>query len=281
MKNEIKQIRKYISEGEIEKAITKLLFNYSHSVYSNNLFLLSSQFQTNTRRDELGIINPEKYDSIQNRIAYELLEIIKKIENNSSIEVDSIYKQIEFKKVLIVESNPLEKNLYSNIEIREIEKIIFSNKTKLSLKIQFGSSLQNLVRKVNEERSNIVHITAFANDSGIYFHDKSDNPVLIENQILISHLDLITTNVECFLFNTFISEGLAKEMSIKDSFVIGYNGIIDSNDAIDFANGFYNTIGYNKDYKTAFKIGCQTISGENKIDTIAKLFGYYKGEKIK
>ena len=279
-KNNLDQIREELKEGELDEALDKLLEVYNDSIYANDLFLFYSQHQTNTRKGSLGIINPGIHDAARNKIIYELLQLLSRIEKGQSEENNLRQAQKGIKKILCAESNPLEKNLFSNVEIRELENIISSHQSEIKLKLSLGLSLNRLIRLLQEEKPNIIHITAFANDNGIYFHSKSDRPMFVENEILLSHLELIEIDVECFLFNTFIAKDLAQKLSAKGVMVIGYSGIINSYDAIDFANGFYNTLGYQKNYVKAYKIGCNSILGGNRADVVSKIFAYLDGELV-
>lgn len=82
---------------------------------------------------------------------------------------------------------------------------------------------------------------------------------------------------ECAFFNTFISEELARTLSMNNTIVIGFNGLLDSIGAIEFATGFYTALGYQKDYKTAYKVGVQTLLGGKYSNYQSKLFAYFNG----
>ena len=76
-------IRKFISEGEIESSL-RLLMNHvknkDKDLY-NNVVLISSRFSNLKNDNILGLISQEKHSLESNKIVYSILETIKLLEN--------------------------------------------------------------------------------------------------------------------------------------------------------------------------------------------------------
>ncbi len=274
------QIKKLIADGEIDRAIQSLVEKTEATDLAKEIIVISARYQANERKNRLGIIDTERYYTQRNEVVYELIQLVDQMQEKPDGSVEMSHSEQSVKKILFAEANPLGQNLYSNIELRELEEIVGSEVLKLELKISLATSLERLLKRISAYRPDVVHVSAFSNEEGIFFHDKSDQAVQINTPSLVSTLQLPNARVGCFLFNTFISEALARRLSDGEAFAIGYNGIINSHDAIDFANGFYNAIGYGKDYDSAFEVGCRTISNRENKDTLSKIFGYFDGQRL-
>ncbi len=274
-------IRLQIQKGHVEEAIEAILPKAKHTIYENELITLSSRNHTNQRNQRLGIISSQDYNLTNNRITYELLTLIDKLEQK--IDNQGTTQQViksQSRKILFCESNPLQQNLFSNIELREVEDLINKRETSLELISKFGLSLERFVDLINQNRPEVIHLTAFSNDLGIYFHDKSDGPVQIPNALFLTYFEVAKNQVECIFFNTFISRDLAKDLSTSQVFVIGYNDVIDSYGAIEFATGFYTALNFGKGYEAAFNIGYQSLVNGKYKDNTSKLFAYFEGKQI-
>ncbi|HFA51959.1 MAG TPA: hypothetical protein ENJ95_23325 [Bacteroidetes bacterium] len=307
-------IKTTIQKGEIEEALNKLIIQFHNSEHEKDLIILSSQNHANQRNKRLGIVSFENYNLERNKIVFNLLQLTDLLQKGKKGEKGFGKTQNKKRKVIICESNPLGQNLFSNVEIREIEEIIFNNTSNLDLIIKMGLNINYFIDSINQHQAQIIHFTAFANilnhnrfcassagspllglgagegkctkpimvqyNEGIYFHDQSDKPVQIGNDSFLKYFEMIDKGVECLFFNTFISENLAKNISLENIFVVGFNDIVNSYAAIEFATGFYKAIGYGKDYLTAYDIGRQTLLNGVHKDIVLKLYAYADGQKI-
>lgn len=277
MEEVIAQIR----EGKVQNAINQLMVIIKNMPLEKDVLVLSSRNFTNERSKRLEIISNQDYNLVRNKITYELLIIIedykKKAEDQNRVKDTFIPKE---RTVVLCESNPLEQNLYSNIEIREIEEIIYKSSSKLKLITKLGLSLERFVDAINQFNPSVIHVTAFSNEQGIYFHDKADNPNLVSNDSFLRHYELVQNKAECIFFNTFIAEDFARNLSKDNAFVIGFKDVINSHGAIEFAIGFYNSLRYGKGYELSYEIGYQTLLNGGYKDESSKLYAYSENKKI-
>ena len=270
-------LKSLISTGKIDEAIDQLIHDFGHSDYLDELILLSARNATNQKNRRLELVRLEDYQVEKNKIVHSVLGVIELLQE----EKQDSHKVILEKRVLFCEANPLhDRNLMSNVEYREIEDIIHREGSSLQLILKMALSLDRFIESVNEVNPAVLHITAFANDEGLYFHDKTDAPAFIPNATFLQHVQMIQSEVACIFFNTFISEDLAQSLSTNNVLVIGFNEVIDSHGAIEFATGFYTALRYGKDYQAAFRMGYQTVSHGNHQNILPRLYAYVGEEKV-
>lgn len=277
----MEKIKLKIQNGEIEEAIHQLIIDLENTEYEKDLILMSSRNTINKRNNRAGIIPYIEYSRTGNKIIVDLLSLIDEVQLKSKEKPNLPRVETSKKSVLFCESNPLiDKNLLSNIEFREIEEIILNRNNRLQLKVKFGLSLIRFIQLINEFKPNIVHFTGFSNEEGIYFHNKADESEFIKSESFENYFEIVANQIDCIFFNTFISEKLAKRISTQKVFVIGFNGVIESLGAIEFATGFYTALGYGNGYKTAFDVGYQTIIKGKYENISVNLFAYFDGRKM-
>jgi hypothetical protein len=97
------------------------------------------------------------------------------------------------------------------------------------------------------------------------------------NQTLRSIFELLSGNIRCVLLSACYSEEQARIIGTYIDYVIGTNKGVGDKAAIQFANGFYEALGYGMSIETAFKLGCVQIDLSDSMDSdVPNLL--YKGE---
>jgi hypothetical protein len=74
---------------------------------------------------------------------------------------------------------------------------------------------------------------------------------------------VLKDNIKCVVLNACYSEGQAQAIAEHIDCVVGMSSTIGDRAAISFAAAFYQALGYGKDVKTAFELGCVQIDIEN------------------
>lgn len=274
----MEEIKEKLAKGQIDAAIEEMILLFTGMPVERELIILSSRFSSLLRKQRMAIIDEKEAALIENRIIYELLELLNDPGRSRATKAGFDSSPPPAKRLTFLEANPLpDRNLFSNIEIREIEIVVSRTKHRLELFSAFGLSLDRFIQSISHYRPQIIHVSAFSNQNGIFFHSKADQPVQVDNDTFQSVFKLIEQRPECIFFNTFIAESLATNISAEDIFVIGSKDIISSQGAIEFATGFYTAIAFNKDYQTAFDLGLRALSiGEYRQEQ-NKLFSYFRG----
>lgn len=271
-----------IKDGKIEVAINELLRRYRGTRFEKELIIYSTQENINKRNNRSGTIDIREYSINQNRIISNLLELISEIKKEFGEKLIENETEISSRKILFCETNPYkEKNLYSNIELRELRKILSTSSGKMKLDVRLGLGLENFIKSINETRPDIVHFISYSDSEGIFFHDNEDNAEYIKNELVERFISIVAGNIDCLFFNTFVSEKMAQRISVKDGIiVIGFNGVISSMGAIEFSTGFYKSLKNGNTYKDSYEIGHKILEGGYYKDMAKKLYAYIEGKKI-
>ena len=269
-----------IRSGKIAEAINDLIVRYKNTAHEKELIIYSARYISNQRNRRIDVIDLATYTQIENKIIASVLSLIEIIKAENEKRITAVLEN-KSRKILFCESNPFpSRNLFSNVELREIDLILNEVSASFSLLVKPGLTLELFTQFVNKSRTPIIHFSAYSDAEGIYFHDKADKPEHVGNQNFKLHFEMVNDHVECLFFNTFVAEKLAKSLSESNVFVIGFNDIIEIFGAIEFATGFYTAMGYGKNYRTAFEIGKQTLLSSQYKNEVNKLYAYYGNEIV-
>lgn len=275
----MQNIKDKIKEGEIDQAIELWINATVDTDLHKDLIVLSARLSGVQRKLRLGLIDPKEYALEENRVIYALLELLD--QQALPVTESTGSDRVSVRTIAFLEANPFpEYNLFSNVEYREMSFLVRKHAEQFRLSCSFGLSLHQFIESINEEQPDIVHISAFSNLEGIFFHDKHDRPLQVSNDAFVEQLELIRHSPDCMFFNTFISEEMARTISQKKIFVIGANDLISSEAAIEFATGFYSAVGFGKGYGAAFSIGKKSVVTSMHMREMDKLFAYFEGEKL-
>ena len=74
---------------------------------------------------------------------------------------------------------------------------------------------------------------------------------------------MLKDNIRCVVLNACYSEGQAEAIAQHIDCVVGMSRAISDPAAMGFATAFYQALGYGRDVKTAFDLGCAQIDLES------------------
>ena len=275
-------IKLKLQDGHIAEAITNLISRAKGTAFEQDLIILSARHATHQREKRIGLITTDEAQVQENRIVHAVLQVTDLLQQEEPVAAFAGAPAASKKKILFCESNPLPQNLFSNIEYRELEEVVDQLSARLCLAPAFALTLEGWVQAVNRHRPQIAHMTLFSTDKELYFHGSTDEEhVKVGNQLFRTFFGMPEHQVECLFFNTWVAEALARELSANLQLVIGFNGIINSYGAIDFATGFYTALGNGKDYRTALEVGWRLFSGGRHKADAGKFYAYSGGEAVK
>lgn len=285
------EVRKLIAQGETLQAVNFLIGSLKetghYSSVSNELILYSSRLVSNARNLRMNLISHEEANRLTAQVNYALLEMLDSIEKKD--KPDPFLAKDEFpatgsaQRIMFLEANPFDDiNLHSGKESRELEYIFRNhpNKARFVFQKEFAISPKTLLQVVNEYRPDILHVSAFANEEGIILHDEDYSKKMVANDSVMTIFSLFDTKISCAFFNTWISTGLAIQLSEKIPSIIGINALIDTHAAISFATGFYQAVAFNKDYPAAFETGIKVLTEEGYGSEVKKPFLVQKGKLV-
>jgi Tol biopolymer transport system component len=124
-----------------------------------------------------------------------------------------------------------------------------------------ASDLQGLLLR---HQPDIVHFSGHGSPSAeIVLQDEEGNSQPVSASALKGLFTLFKEHTRCVVLNACYSEQQARAIAEEIGCVIGMSDAIDDESAIQFAASFYQGLGYGKDIKTAFELGCLQINLEN------------------
>jgi Effector-associated domain 9/CHAT domain len=172
-------------------------------------------------------------------------------------------------KILILAAIP--HGLRLDKEIREIEDAIRrANKRDLfDIRTRTAVRPQDIRRVIAEEKPTIVHFCGHGLDDGsLLLEDDGGQNKVVPPEGLASLFELHADYVNCVLLNACHSLKSAEAISEYINYAIGMNQQIQDKSAIQFAQGFYDGLGYeisvNQDvFQRAFQEGLVAIKMED------------------
>jgi hypothetical protein len=166
-------------------------------------------------------------------------------------------------RILFLASNPrdttpsrLEK------EMRAIDEAIRQAefRDKFDIRQQWAVRIRDLQRHLLRHEPEIVHFSGYGSDSGeIVLENDRGNSQAVPIPALSKLFALLKGNIRCVVLNACYSEAQAQAIAQHIDCVIGMSKAIGDTAAIHFAAAFYHALGYGRDVRNAFDLGCVQI----------------------
>ncbi|MFX0206270.1 MAG: CHAT domain-containing protein [Candidatus Hodarchaeota archaeon] len=166
------------------------------------------------------------------------------------------------KKILVLSVNPKDAaRLRLDEEVREISEglKLSPNRDQFTLHQACAVRLRDLRRAMLEHEPQIVHFCGHGEENGLLVEDVNGQAVRVSSDALSGLFALFADQVECVLLNACYSENQAEAINKHIDYVIGMSEGIQDEIAIEFAVGFYDTLGAGKSIEEAFKFGRNAI----------------------
>ena len=170
-------------------------------------------------------------------------------------------------KILYLAANPIYSTpLRLDKEIRSIDQVLrqaeFRN--RFDIKQHWAVRATDLQGYLLRHKPSIVHFSGHGSESSeIILEDDSGNMLPVSAHAMSKLFAAIKDNIKCVVLNACYSESQAQAIAEHIDCVIGMSKSIGDSAAISFAAGFYQALGYGRDIKTAFDLGCVQIDLEN------------------
>jgi len=170
-------------------------------------------------------------------------------------------------RILFIASNPIDKmRLRLDEEVRLIDEALRRSEFWSKFESQQGwavrvTDIQNLFLRY---RPNILHFSGHGSKSGeIIMEDYSGRSRPVSVRALSRLFSVLKDNIRCVVLSACYSETQAQAIAEHIECVIGISKSIKDSATIGFATAFYRALGYGKDVKTAFDLGCLEIDLRN------------------
>jgi hypothetical protein len=169
--------------------------------------------------------------------------------------------------ILFLSANPKNtSHLRLDEEIRNIEQFLRASdfRDRFSLNQKWAVRMQDLQGYLLRYKPDIVHFSGHGSGSkGIILEDDLGNSHSVSDRALSNLFSVLKDNVRCVVLNACYSEVQAQEIAKHIDCVIGMSEAIGDQAAINFSSAFYQGLGYGRDIKTAFDLGCIQIDIAN------------------
>ena len=274
MKLNLTTIKNLIQQGELQNAIFQLteITNEYSSRYHNEVILHTASLKEVQDNERKGLLSPEEIRREKNRIVYALLDLINVIEQEIATKHSTVnlYKpKIKDKmiKILFLAANPSDTTrLKLDRESRSIDQALrqaeFRDKFEViqHWAVRVGD-LQGLLLRYKPD---IVHFSGHGSEaSEIILEDNLGKSNSVSVRALSQLFSVLKDNIRCVVLNACYSKPQAQAIAQNIDSVVGMSKAITDDAAISFATAFYQGLGYGRDLKTAFDLGCVQIDMEN------------------
>ena len=167
------------------------------------------------------------------------------------------------KKILILAANPKgTSRLRLDEEVREIEAGLqrAQKRDQFILEQKWAVRPRDIQRALLDITPQIVHFSGHgAGEEGLVFEDETGRAKLVDGEALAGLFELFAEQVECVVLNGCYSQVQAEAIAEYIPYVIGMSQAIGDKAAIEFAVGFYDTLGAGRTVEFAHKLGCNAI----------------------
>jgi hypothetical protein len=169
--------------------------------------------------------------------------------------------------VLFLAANPKDTAaLRLDEEIRSIDVALRQAefRDRFDIKQQWAVRVADLQGYLLRHKPELVHFSGHGSASSqIILEDNSGKSHPVSPRALSQVFSVLKDNIRCVVLNACYSEHQAQAIAQHIDCVVGMSKAIGDTAAISFAAAFYQALGYGRNVKTAFDLGCAQIDLEN------------------
>jgi len=169
-------------------------------------------------------------------------------------------------KILFLAANPVDTDrLRLGAEMRAIDLALQQAlfRDRFDLRQHWAVQATDLQHYLLRHQPDIVHFSGHGSvSSEIILEDVSGNSRPVSVRALSTLFSVLKDNIKCVVLNACYSEQQAQAIAQSIDCVIGMSKAIGDDAAIGFATAFYRALGFGRDVKTAFELGCVQIDLE-------------------
>lgn len=177
------------------------------------------------------------------------------------------FEKREIIKVLFLAANPKDTQpLRLDEEIREIDTAFrqAEYRNRFDIRQHWAVRIIDLQSHLLRHQPNIVHFSGHGSTtSSIVLENVNGQSQPVPPRSLGQLFSVLKDNIRCVVLNACYSEIQAQAIAEHIDCVIGMSSAVSDKAAINFATAFYHALGYGRDVKTAFDLGCIQIDMEN------------------
>jgi hypothetical protein len=205
---------------------------------------------------------------VRNALELQSTRIRLKAQEIASIHSPGIQKNETARptQILFLSANPKDTpQLRLDEEMRAIDHALLQAefRDKFDIKQHWAVSVYEIQGYLLRHKPDIVHFSGHGSSSNeIILEDNMGNSCPVSPCALSQLFSVLKDNIRCVVLNACYSEQQAQAIAEHIDCVIGMSRSISDRGAIGFATAFYQALGYGRDVKTAFDLGCVQIGFE-------------------
>lgn len=262
--------------AEVDKAMLQREFVQE---YDQRMALLEAKYQSQLQAKNEVIAVYREQNARMDLIVHSLAQ------NSLSAKLAS--RAAKPVKILFLAANPKDTDrLRLDEEIREIDHALQQAKfrDKFDIAQHWAVRVSELQGLLLRHEPDVVHFSG---------HGSSKREIMLEDGVAgesqtaslraLSRLfELLRDNIRCVILNACYTKPQAEEIAKHVPCVIGMSKALGDAAAIQFASAFYQALGYGRNIRTAFELGCGQVdlAGLDEQDTPQLLRKSNQSEKI-
>ena len=234
----------------------------------NDLLLQTASFNRNTRDFNNSLIVRGDYDVAIAKVTYAITQIVERLpaegndvpvesKGGSTSTSDAANSNDEVKKILFLSAGAKgQRKLRLDEELRKVkdELAAATYRDKFDLESEGAVQVRVITKAMQVHRPQIVHFSGHGEEAGIIVENDEGYDEVFPTAGLDRLFRLFKKNVECVVLNACYSAAHAAAISKHGIYVVGMNKEILDQSSIDFAVGFYQSLGEGNDYRFAFEM---------------------------
>lgn len=297
-KEQITQIvNTLVQENKFAEAL-KALSTYVKGIdkyLENDLLIQTSTFNGNEQKFQNGLLPPDNYDRGQAKTRYNITQILERLPNEGNDTGHAVPEAEETvtrsgdshtaakkQKILFLAATP-ENQVMLNLgkELRKIkdELSASTHRDKFDLESEMAVKIPTITKAMQVHKPQIVHFSGHGSgEQGLVVEDDGGKAKFFPTEGIDRLFKLFKKDVKCVVLNACYASEQASVISRHGIYVIGMNDAVGDKAAIDFATGFYQSLGEGNDYEFAFQIALVNTSSHIRNADTPEL--WRNGEKL-
>ena len=249
-------VKKLIAESKLKEVLENLssYVKDKDRYLENDLLLQTASFNRNQRDYNNSLISRSDYIIAVSRLNYAITQIIDRLPNEGNNTKNKTAKKT--RKILFLSANPKDTGqLRLGEELRKIKDSLAASTERDQFHLESESAVQipTITKAMQTQHPEIVHFSGHGTgEEGIVVENASGKTVLFPTNGLNRLFNRFKDTVKCVVLNACFSKEQAKAISNHGIYVVGMNKDVEDKAAIDFALGFYQSLGEGNDFEFAF-----------------------------
>ncbi|MCL4703890.1 CHAT domain-containing protein [bacterium] len=170
-------------------------------------------------------------------------------------------------KILFLAANPKDTTqLRLDEEMRSIDLALRQSefRDRFDIEQQWAVRVSDLQSHLLRYKPDIVHFSGHGSEAReIILENNAGESQPVSSRALGQLFAVLKDNIRCVVLNACFSASQAEAIAQHIDCVVGMSQEIGDVAALSFASSFYQALGFGRDVKTAFDLGCLQIDMEN------------------